>query len=291
MAVVANPPGRVVFLAMLLVAPLILGAIVAGILLSGLAHVWLPAAAAAIAIALLALLHLLLVAFLGAVYAWRLVNAALLAAAAAAATTVNVLMHRLPATQPHLLLAISQGVLAAYLLVMAAILVPDAHSDLAHRMHPFVAGPDYGDTALGKGHRRTKHREVSIFEDWPTPTPFPAEAIGSYQRTNSPSELAFSKGDQLVILDCRGNWWQARNPKTGEVGFVPGNYVRVLQTALVTRPFDAKNQDEVSVARNTTVEVMEVHELMSLVRLQQGDVGSVPTDCLHLDRPTLKTFS
>ncbi|PJF18219.1 Tyrosine-protein kinase, partial [Paramicrosporidium saccamoebae] len=187
-----------------------------------------------------------------------------------------------------LILAVSG--LAVYLLGMAALLVPDAHSDLAHRMHPFVAEANLGDIKPSTvktskhGRKRIKHREVSIFEDWPAPVPFPAKALYSY-RTASGSELPFSRGDELIILDCRGNWWQARNPKTNMTGFVPSNYIQVAQKAKVCKSFDAKDPDEVPVLEGQLIEVMEVHDLMSLVRTVDGKIGSVPTENIEVHPP------
>lgn len=39
-----------------------------------------------------------------------------------------------------------------------------------------------------------------------------------------PSELSFSKNEELEIIDRNGNWWKARK-QDGSVGIVPSNYV------------------------------------------------------------------
>lgn len=41
-----------------------------------------------------------------------------------------------------------------------------------------------------------------------------------------PSELSFSKNEELEIIDRNGNWWKARK-QDGSVGIVPSNYVSI----------------------------------------------------------------
>ena len=39
-------------------------------------------------------------------------------------------------------------------------------------------------------------------------------------------DLQMEKGDLLEVLDrSKGDWWQARNLNSGEMGMVPGNYL------------------------------------------------------------------
>lgn len=282
--VVPNPPGRIVFLALTLTDLLLVGLIGVGAMMADEGSRWLPGAAAVMAA--LAMLLLLAVCFSGLVYALRFLNVAFLAIMGVACLVIDAML--LGREEASVLVTGATGILALYLLAMAAILFPDAHSDMAHRMHPFVAEHELGDITLTgvagtrRGRKRIKHREVSIFEDWPAPVPFPAKALYSY-RTKVDSELPFARGDQLVILDCRGNWWQARHPVTGQVGFVPSNYIQVQRKALVSKSFEAKSQDEVTVIQGQTVEVMEVHEFMCLVRSVNGKIGSVPTGNLDVD--------
>lgn len=126
------------------------------------------------------------------------------------------------------------------------------------------------------------HREVqSIYEDWPDPIPFPVTSLYNFN-TTSESELNFTKGESLMILDCRGNWWQAKNPTTGSVGFIPSNFVQVLQKAKVIKRHLASSEDEASIQEEQVVEVMEHHDFLSLVRTVEGKIGSVPTECLQL---------
>lgn len=282
--VVSNPPGRIVFLALTLADLLLVGLIGVGTMLAAEGARWLPGAAAVMAA--LAMLLLLGVCFSGIVYALRFLNVAFLAIMGVSCLVIEAML--LSNGEASVLVSGATGILSLYLLAMAGILFPDAHSDMAHRMHPFVAEHELGDITLTgvagtrRGRKRIKHREVSIFEDWPAPVPFSAKALYSY-RTKVDSELPFARGDQLVILDCRGNWWQARHPVTGQVGFVPSNYIQVQRKALVSKSFEAKSQDEVTVIQGQTVEVMEVHEFMCLVRSVNGKIGSVPTESLEVD--------
>jgi hypothetical protein len=287
MRVISNPPGRIIFLALVLVTLLLMGLLGVGIVYVEEQHRWLPVIVAVLGA--LAFGLLIFVTFSGMVYCLRIFNIVLLLLIGLAMAAVDGVLFGTVEEAPKVLILAVSG-LAVYLLGMAALLVPDAHSDLAHRMHPFVAEANLGDmkppTAKTSKHgrKRIKHREVSIFEDWPAPVPFPAKALYSY-RSASGSELPFSRGDELTILDCRGNWWQARNPKTNMTGFVPSNYIQVEQKAKVCKSFDAKDPDEVPVLEGQLIEVMEVHDLMSLVRTVDGKIGSVPTANIEVHPP------
>jgi hypothetical protein len=42
----------------------------------------------------------------------------------------------------------------------------------------------------------------------------------------SPDELSFNPGDELIIIDQSGEWWTAE--MRGKRGLIPGNYVKIL---------------------------------------------------------------
>ena len=55
-----------------------------------------------------------------------------------------------------------------------------------------------------------------------------AEALYSYKASeDDPTEISFTKGDILQIVDSSGKWWQAQRPN-GELGIVPSNYLRLI---------------------------------------------------------------
>lgn len=46
------------------------------------------------------------------------------------------------------------------------------------------------------------------------------------------TELSFAKGENLEVVERKGNWWQARK-QDGTIGIVPSNYVSVLEYAFL----------------------------------------------------------
>jgi len=60
------------------------------------------------------------------------------------------------------------------------------------------------------------------------PYPYRAKALYTYNASlDDPSELSFTKGETLEILDKTGKWWQAKR-SDGTSGIAPSNYLQVI---------------------------------------------------------------
>lgn len=117
-----------------------------------------------------------------------------------------------------------------------------------------------------------------VLKTWPKADPFPVRALYSFKPTST-SELPFKKGDTIIVLDCRGRWWQAQ--KDDRIGFIPSNYVTVLLKARVTSTFAATVDDQVSVKKDEIIEVMEKYDEKCLVRNVEDKIGAIPTSKLE----------
>ena len=54
----------------------------------------------------------------------------------------------------------------------------------------------------------------------------PQLCIGQFDfATTDNNEISFKKGDVLEIINCEGDWWYARAKQSGQVGYVPSNYI------------------------------------------------------------------
>lgn len=124
----------------------------------------------------------------------------------------------------------------------------------------------------------TSPKPSMVLKTWPKADPFPVRALYTF-KTDSKSELPFRKGDTLIVLDCRGKWWQAQ--KDDRVGFIPSNYVSVLLKARVASTFTASEDDQVSITKDQVIEVMERYHEKCLVRTVEGKIGAVRTDRLE----------
>lgn len=282
MIIISNPPGRTMFLVITLLGLLFVGLIGVGIGRTDPYYQVLPILACIMAFA--AFCYCLMIAFVGAVYEQRFLNIGVFCVLGLGMTIVEGFLLR-PGAADGIYVPVVACLQTVYVFCLAGILAPNPCSDLAHRLHPFVGDADparISANSAKKGRRRVKHREINIYENWPAPVPFTALAIHSYATTN-PSELPFRKGDHLLILDCRGNWWLARLPLGEATGFVPSNYIRVLRRAMVLKSHEPRDPDEVPITQGETVEVMEVHRHLCLIRNALSKIGSVPTSCLQIE--------
>ena len=76
--------------------------------------------------------------------------------------------------------------------------------------------------------------ELQPVQSCPTP-PFPdpkAEVVVAIYRYEGRTidDLSFEKGDLLEVRDTPGDWWYARDRKTGKKGYIPCNYVAPYQS-------------------------------------------------------------
>ncbi|KAK2461507.1 hypothetical protein APHAL10511_005970 [Amanita phalloides] len=85
---------------------------------------------------------------------------------------------------------------------------------------PLITGVGAGNASVTSGNNdATSQPEV-----------YSHKAKALYAYTASPddaTELSFSKGDVLDILDKQGKWWQARK-SDGKAGIAPSNYLQII---------------------------------------------------------------
>ncbi|PWN48407.1 hypothetical protein IE53DRAFT_370644 [Violaceomyces palustris] len=82
----------------------------------------------------------------------------------------------------------------------------------------------HNGTAPGSPSSRKEVGEATGLPDYG----YKARALYAYQaNADDPTEISFSKGEVLDIVDNSGKWWQAKKAN-GETGIVPSNYMQLL---------------------------------------------------------------
>ena len=68
---------------------------------------------------------------------------------------------------------------------------------------------------------------------------------------SNPNQLSFKKGDKLILENniVDNNWWVAINPTTNQRGYIPSNYVAIIQDS------DTPNQEK-PITRNKAPSIM-----------------------------------
>jgi len=105
------------------------------------------------------------------------------------------------------------------------------------------------------------------------------KVLYDYQSTNPQSELSIQKNEILAIEKSTGDWWLCRNNR-GESGYIPSNYVEVIQESpqqqsssnsynhnnsgqgtleqcVAEHDFTANRQDELSFKKGQIIDVLE----------------------------------
>jgi len=84
---------------------------------------------------------------------------------------------------------------------------------------PLATVPGAGNTSAVSGNEPPTQPDAYLYK---------AKALYAYTASpDDPSELSFSKGDILDILDKQGKWWQAKKPD-GKAGIAPSNYLQII---------------------------------------------------------------
>jgi hypothetical protein len=88
----------------------------------------------------------------------------------------------------------------------------------------FAPLPDTtGGSGGGGGHAAATHIPPPVAS--PKANVIRAQGVFPFEG-QSPDELSFNPGDELIIIDQSGEWWTAE--MRGKRGLIPGNYVKIL---------------------------------------------------------------
>ena len=90
-------------------------------------------------------------------------------------------------------------------------------------------GPNFHHVAEEKEKEPTPPQTPEPTPPFPDPRAKVVVAIYHYD-ARTDDDLSFQKGDTLEVRDSNGDWWYARDRKTGKKGYIPCNYVAPLQS-------------------------------------------------------------
>ncbi|KAI0003854.1 hypothetical protein BJV74DRAFT_764106 [Russula compacta] len=89
---------------------------------------------------------------------------------------------------------------------------------------PLMSTP--GNAGIGAGGGPPLPADTSVASD--ATYQYRAKALYAYTASpDDPSEISFSKGEVLDIIDKNGKWWQARK-EDGTLGIAPSNYLQII---------------------------------------------------------------
>lgn len=124
----------------------------------------------------------------------------------------------------------------------------------------------------------TKVSSMSTIPPKKTTSTFPVRALYSFTPGNR-TELGFTKGELLTVVDYHGNWWRASKVPAQEadkdttatpaasfiIGFIPSNYVEVLRKAKVIKSIHQLIEEinTITATETQSIHSTQAHQLIS----------------------------
>ncbi|KAH8988285.1 SH3 domain-containing protein [Lactarius hatsudake] len=134
----------------------------------------------------------------------------------------------------------------------------------------------------------------------PQPAGYKAKALYAYTASpDDPSDISFSAGETLDIIEKDGDWWQARK-EDGTLGIAPSNYLRITDQpqpagykakALYAYTASPDEPSDISFSEGETLDIIEKDGDWWQARKENGTFGIVPSNFLRIiKRPQLAGY-